>query len=43
MVWKSFSITFVATGSTTKIELRNGDPASDTANGLDAVKLGPAP
>jgi hypothetical protein len=43
MVWKSFSVTFVvATGSTT-IQLMNGDPASDTANGLDAVKLSSAP
>jgi Protein of unknown function (DUF642) len=38
-VWKHFSKTFTATGSATTISFINGDPTSDTSNGLDAVKL----
>jgi hypothetical protein len=37
--WKKYSIEFVAAGATTNIAFFNGDPASETANGLDAVTL----
>jgi hypothetical protein len=43
MVWKTYSFTFLATGGTTTLAFVNGDPPGDTANGLDAVKLGSAP
>jgi Protein of unknown function (DUF642) len=43
MVWKSFSVNFLASASTTTISFMNADPASDTNNGLDAVKLSSAP
>jgi uncharacterized protein DUF642 len=39
MVWKSFSLQFTAPTSSTKIAFINGDPSTDTANGLDCVKL----
>jgi hypothetical protein len=42
-VWQKFTVTFTATKSKTAIALINGDPASDTANGLDAVSLVPLP
>jgi hypothetical protein len=38
-VWKRFATTFTATGSSTTISFINGDPSTDTSNGLDAVKL----
>ena len=39
IVWKKFSTEFVAQHATTTIALINGDPPSDTANGLDAVNV----
>jgi hypothetical protein len=38
-VWKSFSVTFRATSTATKIAFLNYDPASDTANSIDAISL----
>ena len=39
MVWKTFTAPVSATTSTTSITFINGDPSTDTANGLDCVKL----
>jgi Protein of unknown function (DUF642) len=39
MVWQVFHVSFSAPSASTTIELINGDPANDTLNGLDAVKL----
>jgi hypothetical protein len=38
-VWKAFSLRIKASSTSTKIAFLNYDPASDTANGLDAVSL----
>jgi hypothetical protein len=38
-VWQKFSITFAASSTQTTIAFINGDPSSDTSNGLDAVKM----
>jgi hypothetical protein len=43
--WQQFTHTFVATGTSTILALRNADPSSDNNNGLDNVvllDLGPA-
>jgi hypothetical protein len=37
--WEQFTHTFIASGSTTTIGLRNGDPSTDNDNGLDNVVL----
>ena len=37
--WRKFSTEFVAQGSTTTVALINGDPPSDTNNGLDGVSV----
>jgi len=42
MVWQKFSATFVAKKNSATIKLINGDPASDTVNGLDCVAVTPA-
>ncbi len=42
LVWQKFSVNFTATASTTVLSFINGDPANDTANGLDDVSLAPA-
>jgi hypothetical protein len=39
LVWKKFSYPFTAQNATTTIAFMNGDPADDTANGLDAVSV----
>lgn len=39
IAWRKFSTEFVAQHATTTIALINGDPPSDTANGLDAVNV----
>lgn len=39
LVWKLFTIGFTAQGSTTTIAFMNGDPSSDTNNGLDCVNV----
>jgi Protein of unknown function (DUF642) len=41
-VWKQFSTTFFAKSTAAKIKFVNGDPASDTDNGLDCVSVTPA-
>jgi len=41
-VWQKFTTSFVATASTTTLSFINGDPSSDTNNGLDAVSVTPA-
>jgi len=38
-VWKAFSKTFTASSTSTTIAFMNGDPASDTNNGLDCISL----
>jgi Protein of unknown function (DUF642) len=38
-VWKTFTVGFIASSAATTIAFLNGDPSSDTNNGLDAVKL----
>ena len=38
-VWKTFSVDFTAAGAQTTIAFMNGDPATDTNNGLDAVRV----
>jgi hypothetical protein len=43
IAWRKFSTDFVAQNSSTTIALINGDPSGDTANGLDAVAVVPAP
>lgn len=40
-VWKAFTKTFVAKSAKTTINFVNGDPSTDTDNGLDCVKLAP--
>ena len=42
-VWKTFSVNFIAAGAHSTIAFVNGDPAGDTNNGLDAVRVSPAP
>jgi hypothetical protein len=42
-VWKKFTKTFLAPATTATITFINGDPPTDTNNGLDAVALSPAP
>jgi hypothetical protein len=45
LTWQEFTHTFTATGATTTLAFRNGDPASDNSNGLDNITLldlGPA-
>lgn len=39
MVWQTFHVSITAPTASTTIELINGDPSNDTANGLDAVKV----
>ena len=39
LVWKLFTLGFTAQGSTTTLAFINGDPASDTNNGLDCVTV----
>ena len=39
VVWQEFTTTFVASGSSSTLELLNGDPASDSLNGLDNVSV----
>ena len=41
-VWQTFSKSFVAKSKRTTIEFLNGDPVTDTDNGLDCVSLVPA-
>ena len=44
--WEQFTHTFVATGTSTALAFRNGDPPGDNSNGLDnvvLVDLGPTP
>jgi hypothetical protein len=41
-VWKQFSTTFLAKSTAAKIKFINGDPATDTDNGLDCVSVTPA-
>jgi len=38
-VWKFFTLGFTAHGSTTTLAFVNGDPSSDTNNGLDCVTV----
>jgi len=38
-VWQRFSVTFPTPNPTTTIAFINGDPATDTSNALDGVKL----
>ena len=38
-VWKLFTLGFTAQGSTTTLAFINGDPSSDTNNGLDCVSV----
>lgn len=40
--WRKFSVEFQATGSRTTIALMNGDPESDTYNGIDGIMVKPA-
>jgi Protein of unknown function (DUF642) len=42
LAWKAFTASFMATATTTTIELRNGDPSTDNSNILDDVTLLPA-
>jgi hypothetical protein len=39
IVWKKFSTEFTAQNSTTTIAFFNGDPNTDTSNGLDGVTI----
>jgi len=41
LTWQEFTTTIVATLSQTTIAFINGDPSSDSANGLDAIRLVP--
>jgi len=41
LTWQKFTTTIVATSSQTTIAFVNGDPPSDSHNGLDAVRLVP--
>ncbi len=43
MNWQRFSVTFTAPTNTTTITFLNGDPVSDSCNGLDAVSLARVP
>jgi hypothetical protein len=38
-VWRHFSFAFTATTATTTITFLNGDPSTDTSNGLDCVSM----
>ncbi len=40
-VWKQFSTTFLAKSTAAKIKFINGDPPTDTDNGLDCVSVTP--
>jgi Protein of unknown function (DUF642) len=42
IVWQTFSKTFIAKGKSAKIKFINGDPPTDTANGLDCISVTPA-
>ena len=37
--WLQFTVSFMATGSTTTLAFLNGDPSSDNHNGLDNIVL----
>jgi Protein of unknown function (DUF642) len=37
--WQQFTATFVATGTSTTVAFTNGDPGSDSLNGLDNVSF----
>ena len=39
MVWQTFHVGITAPTASTTIELINGDPTNDTANGLDTVNV----
>jgi Protein of unknown function (DUF642) len=39
MVWEKFATTITASSTATRISFINGDPSSDTANGLDNITL----
>jgi len=39
LFWKKFTTGFTATGSSVTITFLNGDPSTDTNNGLDCVQL----
>jgi hypothetical protein len=41
LVWKAFSKTFTAKSAQTTINFVNGDPSTDTANGLDCITMVP--
>jgi hypothetical protein len=38
-VWEKFQVSFTAASTETTLSLINGDPSSDTANGLDCVSV----
>ena len=38
-VWENFGLTVRAKSSSTTVEFLNGDPPSDSSNGLDAVVM----
>jgi hypothetical protein len=38
-IWQKFTVHFNAASTSTEVGLLNGDPSSDTSNGLDAVSL----
>jgi len=39
MVWKRFTTSFTASGATTTIDFLNGDPSTDTLDGLDCIEV----
>jgi hypothetical protein len=39
IVWKKFSTEFTAQSATSTLAFMNGDPADDTANGLDGISV----
>ncbi len=39
IVWQQFSTSFVAKGNAARIKFINGDPPTDTANGLDCISV----
>lgn len=39
IVWKTFSKSFMAHGTSTTIKFVNGDPPDDTANGIDCISV----
>jgi hypothetical protein len=41
LVWEQFSAAFVAKGNAARIKFINGDPSTDTANGLDCISVTP--